>query len=215
MTPLRCSSLALVLLTSTIAASAPDAQVSMRASHAAPRLKASYRRFAIANLDGSSLWLDGAQLDAYPLSRRWVRLGIELGGGGAHASLAGNGAQLAYGLAGLSLGVQVPMRVTPFLDGRFAAGLLSGRLDSSTVTVGSASVTMPQSAALTALWGGGLETGVEVYTVGRAYLSAAIGWMRTTWRGLDVAAMAAGASASAASKDLTHDSFTLKVGLGI
>jgi hypothetical protein len=181
--------------------------------HASPRLKLSYRRFAIANLDGSSVWLDGAQLDAYALSRRWVRIGFELEGGTGHASFNANGASLSYGLFGLSAGVQYPARVTPFLEGRIAAGVLGGELDRA---LSSSGVTLVPAGAsvVTYLWGGGLETGVEVYTVGRAYLSASIGWVRTSWSGPDYAALAQNGR-GVRTQALTGDSFTFKLGVGI
>ncbi len=183
-----------------------------RPRHVNPRFKLSYRGFAISNLDGSPLWLNGAQLDAYFVSRRWFRAGVELEGGAAHADLSGYGASLGYGLAGLTLGVQYPARVTPFLDGRFAAGVLGGRFDGS-VNVGT--TTVSDASAVTWIYGGGLEAGVEVYTVGRVYVSAAVGWVRTTWHGVDLPAMLANPSGGMQFKDLTGDSFTFKIGLGI
>jgi len=182
------------------------------APHANPRLKGSYRLFSISNLDGTPLWLNGAQLDVYLLSRRWVRLGLELEGGAGHATLSGNGLGLSYGLAGLTAALQYPARVTPFLEGRFAAGVLSGQLD-GTITVGSASLT--QASATTYLYGGGLETGLEVYVWKRAYLSAGVGWVRTTWHGVDYQAMLQNPTGGLRYKDLSGDSVTLKLGFGI
>src|SRR5581483_6836600 len=182
--------------------------------HPNPRLKLSYRRFAIANLDGTPMWLDGAELDAYALSRRWVRAGFELEGGGGHASLEGNGATLGYGLAGANVGFQYPWRVTPFVEGRFAGGVLSGNFD-GTVTVPGTNVSMSNASEVTWMYGGGLDVGAEFYTVKRLYLSAAVGWVRTTWHGLDVAAMQNDPLGGLRYKDLTGDSFTLKVGFGI
>jgi hypothetical protein len=181
-------------------------------AHPNPRLKLSYRRFSIANLDGTPLWLDGAELDVYPLSRRWVRAGFELEGGGAHASLDGNGASLGYGLLGASVGVQYPWRVTPFVEGRFAGGVLGGSLDQP-ITVGGVSVS--GSSVATWMYGGGLDVGVEIYTVRRFYVSTAVGWIRTTWHGADLAAMQADPAGGVQTRDLTSDSFTFKIGCGI
>jgi len=182
--------------------------------HPNPRLKLSYRRFGITNLDGTPLWLDGAQLDVYPLSRRWVRAGFELEGGGGHASLEGNAASLGYGLAGANVAVQYPWRVTPFVEGRFAGGVLSGNFD-GTVTVPGTNVSMSNASAVTWMYGGGLDVGAEFYTVKRLYLSAAVGWVRTTWHGLDVPAMQNDPAGGLRYKDLTGDSFTFKLGFGI
>ncbi len=177
-----------------------------------PRLKLAYRTLAIAGLDGSSLWLHGGELDAYVLSRRWLRLGAELHGGAGQASLAGASAGLGYGLLGLVAGIQLPARLTPFLEGRFAAGVLAGKLDTTLVAAG---VSLPRTSAVTYLYGGGIDAGVEIYTVGRLYLSLALGWVRSTWRGVDLQAMLRAPQAGVVLKDLTGDSVTLKVGLGI
>ncbi len=206
-------SLALALLAPAAASAASDATIEAATpAHPNPRLKLSYRRFALANLDGTPLWLDGAELDVYPLSRRWVRAGFELEGGGAHASLDGNGASLGYGLLGVSAGVQYPWRVTPFVEGRFAGGVLGGSLDQP-LGVGGASVS--GTSAATWMYGGGIDVGAELYTARRFYLSAAIGWIRTTWHGVDLAAMEANPTGGMQFKDLTGDSFTFKLGCGI
>src|SRR5439155_1757035 len=79
-----------------------------------------------------------------------------------------------YGLVGVTAGVQYPARVTPFLEGRFVGGVLEGQLDGA-LTVGE--TTYRGNSATTWIYGGGLETGVEVYLLRRLYLSAALGWM--------------------------------------
>jgi hypothetical protein len=178
--------------------------------HANPRLKLSYRRFSIASLDGSPLWLDGAQLDMYALSRRWVRIGLELEGGAGHADLAGNGVSVGYGLGGVTLGLQYPARVTPFIEGRAIGGALGGRFDRA-IGIPGTSVTIDSVSALTWIYGGGVETGIELYTFGRAYLSASIGWVRTTWRGIAFPVTLEGVRA----KDIESDSFTFKLGFGV
>jgi hypothetical protein len=177
--------------------------------HVAPLLKLSYRRFSISNLNGSALWLDGAQLDIYALSRRWVRLGFEIEGGGANTELnSQTRASLGYGLFGLGLGFQYPWRVTPFLDGRFTGGILGGHLEGTSALAGQSAVTF--------LYGGGLETGIEVYTWRRLYLSGAVGWMRNTWHGVDQSLLTIGRlPAGVVGRDLTADTFTFKIGLGI
>jgi hypothetical protein len=180
--------------------------------HANPRLKASYRLFSLAGLEGAPMWLHGAQLDVYALSRRWARLGFELEGGGGDTRLVGTPARLSYGLGGLTAAVQYPARVTPFLEGRFVAGVLSGQLDGA-LTIGGAS--LGGSSATAWAYGGGLETGAEIYVYRRVYLSAALGWMRTTWHGVDVATTMQHPTAGIAYKDLVGDTVTLKLGCGI
>jgi hypothetical protein len=197
--------LALLLLVSTQALAAT--QQTPEREHDKPLFKVSYRRFSVSNLDGSAIWLDGAQLDLYVLSRRWIRVGFELEGGGGNATLlVGTNANLGYGLVGLTAGFQYPWRVTPFVEGRVAAGLLGGHLDGPGFLTGQAT---------TWLFGGGIDAGIEFYTWKRMYVTAALGWIRTTWQGPDVAAMIANPSAGMISKDLTGDSLTFKLGLGI
>ena len=77
-----------------------------------------YRRLWLASPDGGDLPFDVAELDFYPVSS-FVRFGIEgeVGwGGGTYG--------LWYFCTGASLGLQWPTRVTPFLEGRFIAGLI-------------------------------------------------------------------------------------------
>lgn len=181
-----------------------------RSEHPNPRLKTSYRLFSISGLQGGRLWLNGAQIDAYALSRRWVRVGAELEGGGGGATFAATPVRLTYGLFGLTAGVQYPARVTPFVEGRFVGGVLHGDLQ-GTLTVGESSY--GNQSATTWIYGGGVETGIEMYVYGRTYLSVGAGWMRSTWHGLDVPTMIQ--TGHMAFKNLTGDTFTLKVGIGI
>jgi hypothetical protein len=197
---MRTIACTLAMLLFGTAAQAAEA-IRMTAPHPNPRLKASYRRFAIASYDGASLWLDGAQLDVYALSRRRVRHTIEA-----------NRLDLAYGTVGFNGGFQYPARVTPFVEGRVAAGVLSAR-GSGAMTFAGMTVTDPS--IVTWMVNGGIETGIEVYTWRRTYLSAAIGWVRTTWRGPDVTAMISNPSAGVQTKNLESDSFTFKLGFGI
>jgi hypothetical protein len=180
--------------------------------HVAPRAKASYRLFSIGGLDGNRLWMNGAQLDVYAMSRRWVRLGVELEGGGGGTELGGTPVRLAYGLFGLQGGVQYPARVTPFLDGRAVGGILHAQLDGPVTALGK---TLPAGDATTYVYGGGIETGVELYAYKRFFVSGAIGWVRTTWRGPDAEAMLANPTGGFRSKDLVNDSFTCKIGFGL
>ena len=188
------------------------ASVSPPARHPNPRVKLSYRRFAIAGLDGGPIWLDGAQLDDYFISRRWVRVGGELEGGAGHVNVLGMDATLGYGLAGLSAGFQYPARVTPFVEGRGLAGVLAGELQG---TLSVAGATVQSASAVTWIYGGGVEGGIETYVVGRWYFSGAVGWVRTTWHGVDAPAMMQQPSAGVRWKDLTADSLTFKLGVGL
>ena len=201
------------------------------AAHPNPRLKLSYRQFAISNLDLSRVALSGVQLDVYPLSRRWARIGIELEGGTGSASLDAHSVGLWYALTGLSLGVleaeagtgraslnqnavdlwyamlgmtagiQYPARVTPFVEGRLVGGTLGGNLEGA-IAIPGTTATISGTSAVTWILGRGIDVGAEVFTVGRAYVSASIGWLHTTWHGIDYGAFVQDPSAALRTKDL-------------
>jgi hypothetical protein len=186
------------------------------ATHATPRLKLSYRSFAISNIDGPPVALDGVQLDVYPLSRKWIRGGFEVESGVGRAGLvASENIRLNYGLLGLVAGLQYPARITPFIEGRAAAGFLHGRLEGSFTVPWAPSVEVTEMSATTGIYGHGVDAGAEIYTFGRAYVSASLGWVRTTWLGPDYPAMLRNPSAGMAIGYLTGDSMTFKLGLGI
>jgi hypothetical protein len=181
-----------------------------------PRLKLSYRRFSISNLDLTHVPLQGAQLDAYPLSMQWVRGGFEIEGGTGHAALNGVGVDVRYGLIGLAVGAQYAAPITPFVEARFVGGILAGDVgDALAVAAATASAARSIGTATTWIYGRGLDAGAEVFVYKRAYVSASIGWLQTTWRGVDYAAVLANPSARLRAKDLSADSFTFKLGVGI
>jgi hypothetical protein len=161
--------------------------------HDVPRFKLAYRRVWAASPDGGDLPFDVAELDFYPVSK-FVRLGItgEFGWGGGTYSLW-------YFVTGASLGLQWPMRVTPFLEGRFLAGLVGGSFEGQS--------------AISWIIEGGIDTGVEVYYASRFYVSAAIGWAHPLYGGVDVAQL--NQNQVVVRKDFATDSFTFKIGLGL
>jgi hypothetical protein len=189
------------------AAGAPEA-------HPTPRLKLSYVRFAAGNVDGTAVPLHGVHLDFYPLSWRWLRGGVEAETGRGTARLYGADAAVRYALLGATFGLQLPGRITPFVEGRLAGGVFNGRATGA-ATVGDQSVDVNGRSAATWMYVRGLDAGAEVYVAGRAYLSAALGWLRTTWGGPDATVATASSTASAQLSDIAHDSFFLKLGLGI
>jgi hypothetical protein len=160
--------------------------------HDVPRFKLAYRRTWIAAPENGDLAFDAVALDFYPLSRI-VRLGIqgEFGWGGGDYGLW-------YVVTGAALGLQWPARVTPFLEGRFVAGLIGGAF-------------MGQS-AVSWIYTGGIETGVEVYYASRFYVTVALGWAHPVYGGVDVAALK---QDMIVRKDFATDSLTIKVGLGL
>jgi hypothetical protein len=192
---------------------AEDHTATLKVTHDNPRLKFSFRQLSISNLDGTKVPLVGGQLDVYPLSRRWARLGIELEGGAGDASLDGHGVGLWYALAGLSLGFQYPARFTPFVDGRFAFGALGGNLAQAVAVA--PNVSLSTASAVTYLLVGGIDVGVEFYVMSRVYLTFAIGWARPIYRGVDYAALTANPSAPVTYADVATDTLTFKLGFGI
>lgn len=193
----------------TVTQSAPPAE------HANPRFKLSYRRFSLANIDGSTMNLQGGQIDSYFLSRRWIRIGLEAEGGAGESAASSHISNAWYGLGGLSIGFQYPARVTPFVEGRFAAGVLGGSMTGSIPVAGGASVNLNNTPVATLLYLGGVDVGVEVYTFGRFYLSAALGWAHPVYQGPDWAAMQANPSGGMQVKAVSSDTFTFKVGIGL
>jgi hypothetical protein len=164
-----------------------------RNEHDVPRFKLAYRRVWAASPDGGDLPFDVAELDFYPYSK-FVRFGLagEIGyGGGTYG--------LWYFVTGASLGLQWPMRVTPFLEGNFAAGIMGGSF-------------MGQS-AVSWIYEGGIDTGIEIYYVRRFYVSAAIGWAHPVYGGVDVAQL--NQNHAVVRENFATDSFTFKVGLGL
>lgn len=188
------------------------------AEHPNPRLKLSYRRFSISNLDDTTVGLSGVQLDVYPLSMRWVRSGLEVEYGGGHAALMDQAFDVRYGLLGLSLGFQYPAVVTPFIEGRVVGGVLNASRNEPLTIPGSSpgsEVTLEGTSVATWMVGRGIDVGAEVFMVGRAYVSLSLGWLRSSFGGIDYNAAVANPDAQFQYKTLTSDSFTLKLGLGI
>ncbi|HEX3902304.1 MAG TPA: hypothetical protein VH853_05585 [Polyangia bacterium] len=177
-----------------------------------PRLKLSFVRFSIGNLDGSAVPLDALHLDLYPLSRRWIRAGFELEGGLGDATFMGDRASLADVMLGVNAGLQWPGRVTPFVEGRLAGGALSGHTEGP-ITVDGLVVT--QASATTYLYVWGIDAGAEVYLIGRSYLSVSLGWLHSTWRGAEDASPPGASAPDIALTDIVHDSFVFKLGVGI
>lgn len=181
--------------------------------HPVPRLKLSLVRFEAGHPAGGTIALQSLHLDMYAFSWRYLRAGIDIEGGLGHTTLAGAGTALHYGLLGASAGFQIPGRITPFIEARLAGGVMGGTIE-DTLEIPGTSVTATGLSAATWMWAGGVDVGAELYVLGRSYISAAVGWIRTGWRGADFNGM--GATATGLSfKDVTNDSLMLKLGFGI
>jgi len=179
--------------------------------HDAPFMKLSFRDFAVKSLDNvNSVPLYGAQLDMYPISRRWFRLAAEFEAGGGSATLdtlpIPIKSNIWYAISGASLGFQYPARVTPFVDFRFVAGLLG--LSFNDILGGS-------HGAFSYMYLAGLDVGLELYLSGHAYFSAAIGWVHPVYRGVDYKLAISNPTAELSYSDYASDAFTFKIGLGL
>jgi len=185
------------------------------AEHPTPRLKLSYERLSAGNVDGTGMPLEALHLDMYAWSWQWLRLGVDAEAGRGHATLSGASASVKYGLLGVDAGVQIPGRVTPFFEGRLAAGVLGGTLDGA-LTIPGTTATVSGVSAATWMYARGLDAGVELYALGPTYVSLGLGWIRTTWGSASYDAMVASrGGAGLTFKDVTHDSFFFKIGVGI
>ncbi len=180
--------------------------------HPNARLKLSLEGFSIATTLGMTVWLTGLHLEAYPLSRPWLRGGVGLTGGAGHAKLDDAHASLVYGLLGVSVGAQYPARITPFVEGHLSGGFMTATLDRATVING---VAIDSASGTTWLVTRGLDAGAEIYTFGRAYVSTAIGWMRTTWASPAYDTSMPNSSGSFRIVSVTGDSLLWKIGVGI
>jgi hypothetical protein len=161
-------------------------------AHDVPRFKLAYRYLDLAGLSGGTQHFDAVGLSVYPLSTL-LRLGLE-----GEFAWGGGPYQMWLTTLGLAAGFQYPARVTPFLDGRFVAGLVGG--------------TIMGSQAVSWLYAGGLETGIELYYARRYYVTLAVGWMHPVYGGIDVGAIKNG---SIIMRDFANDTLTFKVGLGL
>jgi hypothetical protein len=182
--------------------------------HVTPALELSYERFSAGNVNGGAMPLEALHLDMYPISWRWFRLGVDAEAGRGHADLDGATASVKYGLLGASAGFQVPMRIMPFVEGRFAGGVLGGTLDDPT-TIPGTTVTVSNVSAATWMYTRGIDAGVNLYAVSRLHLTVALGWIRSTWGGANYDAIIAATGGNVQFKSVTHDSLLFKIGLGI
>lgn len=171
--------------------------------HPAPFMKIGYRRLGLKNLDTTAddFSVNAFELDLYPVSRDYLRVGSELVIGAASGILDGHSTTNWYTTSGWSLGFQYPWRVTPFVDFRFAAGLLGGEVAGKT--------------AITWTWQVGLEGGIELYIVDRTFVSVGFGWVRPTYRGFDLAKSKLFPTQDPDYQDFPTDTWTLRVSLGL
>jgi hypothetical protein len=165
-----------------------------RREHPVPRVKLAFRQLVAAGLEGGNLTFNGVSLDYYPSSGIF-RFGIDTEVG------LGDRYDAWYLTTGAVVGLQYPARVTPFVDGRFVAGLIGGSALGQTV--------------VSYMYTGGIDSGIELYIAGRFYLTAAIGWAHPVYSGIDIAYTRANPKLAPHRKEFADDSFTFKIGFGL
>jgi hypothetical protein len=169
----------------------------LRLRRPTPRFQLSYRYLSIADPYGGGLPMHLVEATGFPVSGIF-RLGLSLSAGGA--------ARYSAWMfdVGLSAGVQYPWRVTPFLDVRFAVGVIGADiLDHKVVSY---------------QYRPTIEAGAEFFVAGRFHLSAAVGWSHPVYAGVDANVIQQMINAGLKPKydviDLHYDTVTARVGLG-
>jgi hypothetical protein len=174
-----------------------------------PRLKLSYMGYGMGDGDGGTIPLQALHLDMYPLSWRYVRFGVEAEAGRGRGKVVGQSGSVNYGLLGVNLGLRLPRRISPFVEGRLAAGVLAARVDGAFMIPGTP-ISVNGATGATWMVTRGIDLGLEVYTFRRGFVSASVGWARTTWRTADF-----DVQDRVTFKNVSHDAFLFKIGLGL
>jgi hypothetical protein len=164
-------------------------------THPVPRFKLAYRRLSTHGLENDTIDFNVVEIDYYP-SSHYFRFGVD-----TEVGIGSDKYSSWFFTVGGAVGLQYPWRVTPFVDARFIAGLVGGSF-------------MGQS-AVSWIYMGGIEGGIEAYVAGRFYVTAAIGWAHPVFSGIDVQYVREHPTLAPARKDFANDTFTFKVGLGL
>ena len=159
-----------------------------------------YRWYRLPNLDRSEMPFHNVALSLYPVSIPWFRLGIDAELGFGSGTLEGKPNQAWTLVSGASVGIQFPWRLTPFLDFRFNGGLLGGDVAGET--------------AITWIYSLGIEGGLSLFIVDRLHLSVAVGWLHTTYRGIDLVATRK-TPTMPVFQAFVGDTVTVEIGIGL
>lgn len=163
-------------------------------------MKLGYRRFPFTSVGalstgtpatlgpGSPQSFESLSLDLYPIS--WfLRVGLSTQFGWESEKFDRSGDYFIAESA--SVGIQIPGRFTPFVEGLAGAGYMRRR---------QADTSLP-----TAYWQVGIDAGVEIYVANRAYASLAIGYLHPANLFLMQQSL----------MSVKADTWSLKVGVGI
>lgn len=159
-----------------------------------PRFKLGYRFLWMRGLEANRNYFNALAIDYFPVSGVFrLAIDTEIGFGSLESAW--------FFTSGVAVGIQRRGRVTPFIDGRFGAGLFGASID------GISGVSWMVS--------GGIDGGIEIYLKNRVLLSIAVGWVHPSYSGIDVAYTRANPLLAPKRLSFTDDAFTLKVGLGL
>ena len=158
----------------------------------APILQIAWRRFAVGRagdaMPGTDSAMDGLMFEWYPVSS-FVRFGVSTEYARENSSRADHDWYIAEHL---SLGLQKPGPITPFIEGSAGAGYFKRFV-----------VSQEQP---TAIWEFGANAGALFHFNGPAFVSASVGWVHPVWLLLSVDQMSL--------TQVYRDSFAFKLGLG-
>lgn len=167
----------------------------------APRMKLAYRHFSFARVASSAPSItpgavlpsapqsfESIALDLYPIS--WfIRIGLSTQFGWESGQFNRTGDYFIAESA--SLGVQLPGRFTPFVEGFAGAGYMRRKQGTNSLPSG--------------YWQVGVDAGVEIYLANRAYVSVAAGYLHPANLFFDQQNLSS----------INADTWSLKLGLGI
>jgi len=158
----------------------------------APILQLSWRRFNIGRagdaMPSDNSAMDGVMFEWYPISS-YLRFGLGTEYAREHSDRSEHDWYLAEHL---SLGVQKPGPITPFVEGTVGAGYFKRFV-----------VSQEQP---TAIWEFGANAGALFHFSGPAFVSLSAGWVHPVWLLVSVDQMSLA--------QVYRDSFAIKLGLG-
>jgi hypothetical protein len=158
----------------------------------APILQLAWRRFAVGRagdaMPGTDSAMDGIMFEWYPVSS-FVRFGLATEYARENSSRNTHDWYIAEHL---SLGLQKPGPITPFIEGSVGAGYFKRFV-----------VSQEQP---TAIWEFGANVGALFHFNGPAFVSVSAGWVHPVWLLLSVDQMSL--------TQVYRDSFAIKLGLG-
>jgi hypothetical protein len=188
------AALVVLLLCAPAAAQTTDTlpPVTEKMDRQAPLVQLSWRRFNIGRagdaMPGDNSAMDGLMFEWYPISS-YVRFGLGTEYAREHSARSEHDWYVAEHL---SLGLQKPGPITPYVEGSVGAGYMKRYV-----------VSQEQP---TAIWEFGADVGAMFHFKGPAFASLSAGWVHPVWLLVSVDQMSL--------TQVYRDSFAIKLGLG-